>query len=476
MKTAKLLLFLFLISNNSFAQCYTKIVSYSRNYIALQTDGTLWAKGTAFNYGLLGFGNSDYIAEFTQIGTDSNWTDNISQNGVNVFAIKADGTLWVWGSNFPSGSAGLGTYDELGYFVPTQIGSDTNWSKVSSGSGFTIAIKTDGTLWAWGQNSGGRLGTGNLDNTYKTNVPIQVGTETNWANVFAENSTSAYAIKTDGTLWSWGNSGNYIGYANANINNNYRSPHQVGTDTWLTLAVSSFGPMTDGIKTDGSLWGWGLSNFQTYYFGNGIDNFSSQTPVRIGVDSNWKEICIGAGTTQALKSNGTRWGWGRNTNGQELGIGTGVIGGAITMVTQLTADTDWKRLNIDIWEAGYGDGIKDNNALYHWGNTHLNIVYPAPTLFSTTTCTLLGLDDFRQNSIIVYPNPISDFTNIHVNENLGSQIEVSIINQLGQELLSKKIEIVKQEFTLNLSNYASGVYYLTLKNFGQTFKTKLIKK
>lgn len=469
MKTAKLLVFLFLISNNSFAQCYSKIVCYSRNFIALQTDGTMWSKGNGYG-GFLGFGNNNPVVAFTQIGSDSNWTENISTNGVNVFAIKTDGTLWVWGSNYQSGSAGLGTYDDLGYFTPTQVGTDSNWAKVTSGISFTLAIKTNGTLWAWGENQAGKLGIGNLDNSYKTNIPIQVGTDTNWAKIFAESSTCAYSIKTDGTLWSWGNSGNFIGYAGASDNNNYRTPHQVGTDTWLTTAAGFTGSMTDGIKSDGSLWAWGSSDFQTYMFGNGIDPYSSQTPVRIGNDSDWKEVHLGSTTTIALKTNGTRWGWGRNSNLYQLG--TGMIGN-VTVPAQLDQDTDWKTLNMDPYR-NFGDGIKVNNALYHWGYDHLNVEMPTPTLFSTTICTL-GLEDFRQNSMIVYPNPIVDFTTIRLNESLDSEVHVSIIDQLGQELLSKKIEVVNQEFILNLNNYASGIYFLTLKSLEQTFKTKLIK-
>jgi len=473
MKTAKSLLFLFLVTNHSFAQCYSKIVSYSRNYIALQTDGTLWSKGTTFNRGLLGFGDNPPPTEFTQIGTDSNWTDNISINSVNVFVIKTDGTLWVWGQNYPQGAAGLGTYDDLGYFGPTQVGTNNDWAKVSAGGSFTLAVKTDGTLWAWGSNAMGQLGIGNLDDSYKTNVPIQVGTETNWAKVFAETSLCAYAIKTNGTLWSWGNSGNYIGYADATFNNNYRSPHQIGNDTWGTIAVTgNTYTMTDGIKTDGSLWGWGVSSGVRYFFGNGIDNYASQIPIQIGTDSDWKQVCIGSSTTIALKNNSTRWGWGRNSSGYQLGMGPGMTSNVI-VPTQLDSDTDWLNLNIDLIDS-FGDGIKANNTLYHWGVTHTNIIYPSPTLFSATNCTL-GLDNFLKNKVTIYPNPIRDFTNIHINENLGSQIEVSIINQLGQDLLVQKKEIVNYDFTLNLSNYDSGVYYLTLKSFGHTYKTKLIK-
>lgn len=474
MKIEKTLLILLLITNNSFAQCYSKIISYSRNYIALQTDGTLWSKGTTYYRKLLGFGDIPAPAEFTQIGTDNNWTENISVNGVNVFAIKTDGTLWVWGSNYPSGAAGLGTYDDLGYFTPRQIGTDTNWTTVSAGGGFTVATKTDGTLWTCGYNNSGQLGTGNIDDNYKTNVLTQVGTENNWTKVFTGDTNRAYAIKTDGTLWSWGGEGNFIGYADANQNNNYRIPQQIGTDTWQTISVESFGPITQGIKTDGSLWSWGISNFQCYYYGNGIDAFSSQIPVRIGNDSDWQEIHVGQGTIQALKTNGTRWGWGRNTNGQELGTGTGMIGGVVTLVTQLDNNTDWKRLNIDIREAGYGDGIKESDALYHWGNNNLNVVSPTPILFSPNTCTL-GVDDFNSTSIFAYPNPVQNYIHIHFNDNGSSDTQISVFNQLGQKLLSQNVEIVNQECKLNLSCYAAGIYFLTLEMNGKIFKIKVIK-
>jgi len=473
MKTLKLLVLLFFFSNNSFSQCYSKIVSYSRNYIALQTDGTLWSKGTTFDRRLLGFGDVPASAEFAQIGTDNNWTENISITSENIFAIKTDGTLWVWGRITTGGSAGLGTFDELDYITPTQVGTDTNWAKVSQGIAFTLGIKTDGTLWAWGINSGGRLGIANTDDSYKTSIPIQVGTESNWSNVFTGLTSLAFAIKTDGTLWSWGNNGLYLGYPNATASNNYRSPKQVGTDTWQTIAVGLNGPMIDGIKTDGTLWGWGNSVFGTYRFGDGSSSYTSEFPIQIGTASDWKEICLSQGTTMGLKTNGTRWGWGRNTTGQQMGIGTGVSGGFIAVPTQLGDDTDWKKLSIDL-DQGYGEGIKENNSLYHWGVTNTNLIYPLPTLFSLNNCTL-GTSDFETNPITTYPNPTTDFLHIRFNQTFGQNAEINLFNQLGQKLLLQNAETVNQEIALDLKNYVSGVYFLSLKINGQVYKTKIIK-
>jgi Secretion system C-terminal sorting domain/Regulator of chromosome condensation (RCC1) repeat len=473
MKRLQLLVLIFLVSNNSFAQCYSKIVSYSRNYIALQTDGTLWSKGTTYHRRLLGFGDVPAPTEFTQIGTDTNWTENISITVVNVFAIKTDGTLWVWGANFPSGSAGLGTFEMLNFITPTQVGTDTNWAKVSQGSGFTLGVKTDGTLWSWGSNSGGMLGIANTDDLYKTNVPIQVGTENNWSDVYTGGTNLAYAIKTDGTLWSWGNNGAYLGYPSATVNNNYRSPKQVGTDTWKTIGITS-GPMIDGIKTDGTLWGWGISYPECYMFGNNIGNFISEFPIQIGTDSDWEQICLSFGTTIGLKTDGTRWGWGRNTTGQQLGTGTGVSGGFIGIPTQLDTDADWKNLSIDL-DSGYGDGIKENNSLYHWGNNHLNIVFPVPTLFSNTICNL-SINDFETNLITSYPNPTSDFIHIGFNQNdTNLKVEINLFNLLGQKLWSHNAEVVNQEITIDMRNHTSGVYFLSFEMDGQVHQTKIIK-
>jgi hypothetical protein len=455
----------------SFAQCYSKIVSYSRSYIALQTDGTLWSKGTIKR--LLGFGDFPPPTEFTQIGTDDNWTENISLNNVNVFAIKANGTLWVWGSILANGSAGLGTFDELDYITPTQVGNDSNWAKVSAGDGFTIAVKTDGTLWAWGSNAKGSLGIGNADDLYKTNVPIQVGTDTNWSNVFTGFTTLAYAIKTDGTLWSWGNNGIFLGYPNATANNNYRSPKQVGTDTWKTMDMVWNGPMINGIKTDGTLWAWGNSNGEAAMFANGYTaQYVSLFPIQIGTDYDWKDISMYQLNTQALKTDGTRWGWGYNSIGCELGMGTGQTTDVV-FPTQLDPDNDWKTISVD-FDYGDGDGIKQTNTLYHWGGTPQNGTFPEPTIFSTSNCTL-GTNSFESSFISTYPNPAIDYLHIRFNLSINQNAEVSLYNQLGQKLLLFNAEIVNQESTLNLSNLASGIYFLSLKTNGQVYKTKIIK-
>jgi alpha-tubulin suppressor-like RCC1 family protein len=155
-------------------------------------------------------------------------------SGTNCLATKTDGTLWAWGQN---NWGQLGTSDTINKSSPTQVGTGTNWNFVSAGAeGACIATKTDGTMWAWGYNSfAGSLG---LNDKVNRSSPVQVGSETNWDKAYASGRW-IIAVKTDGSLWSIGGS-NYLGVNGLNTNNTYRSsPTQIGSNTnWNTVDAS----------------------------------------------------------------------------------------------------------------------------------------------------------------------------------------------------------------------------------------------
>jgi alpha-tubulin suppressor-like RCC1 family protein len=226
-------------------------------------------------------------------------------------AIKTDGTLWVWGAN-AYGELGLDVSGALGKrSSPVQVGALTTWSQIKAGTVATAALKTDGTLWLWGRNNYGQLGQ-NIPTSTNRSSPVQVGALTTWSKI-ANSGYHVVAIKTDGTLWSWGANGSgQLGLGNTV----YRSsPVQVGAlTTWSDTAVGAY--FTMATKTDGTLWTWGNNAFGE--LGQGTATGLS-SPVQVGALTTWSNIAGGDRHTMATKTDGTLWTWGRNQAGQ-LGL------------------------------------------------------------------------------------------------------------------------------------------------------------
>ncbi len=197
-----------------------------------KTDGTLWAWGKNTDWGQLGLNNrTNNFSSPVQIGTDTDWKiGGTFREG--SFGVKTDGTLWTWGDG-RSGSAGInkGGYPAV-KSSPTQVGTDSTWDKAYGGSYHMFAIKTDGTLWSWGYNAQGRLAlnTPGVPGS-RVSSPTQVGTDTNWAQISIVDGYGNGGIKTDGTLWMWGYNNNGAAGQNSTSTPGYSSPVQVGTDT-----------------------------------------------------------------------------------------------------------------------------------------------------------------------------------------------------------------------------------------------------
>ncbi len=194
----------------------------------------------------------------------------------------------MWGYNY---YGVLGTNNHTNYSSPVQtIAGGTNWKSVSCGVGVIGAIKTDGTLWVWGYNSDGQLGTNNITD-YSSPVQTIAG-GTNWKSVSCGGSHTG-AIKTDGTLWVWGY--NYSGQLGTNNITDYSSPVQTiaGGTNWKSVSCGQY--YTGAIKTDGTLWMWGV------YGALGVnDTVHRSSPVQVSPDILWKNINCSSTNTYSV--------------------------------------------------------------------------------------------------------------------------------------------------------------------------------
>jgi alpha-tubulin suppressor-like RCC1 family protein len=314
---------------------------------------TMWSWGRASG-GQLGLNGSvnAHKSSPTQI-PGTNWSD--------IGGVKSDGTLWAWGWG---GKGNLGQNSGTNYSSPVQVGSDTTWKFHFNRHNTTHAIKTNGTLWSWGYNNTGRLG---LNNTTNYSSPVQIP-GTTWPtsndNKFAHNQggISAAAIKTDGTLWTWGSYNE--GSLGQNSNVHYSSPVQIygGGTTWKCIADG----MSNGFaatKTDGTLWVWGKAGDGALGL-NEPGNSHRSSPTQVP-GTTWDIVTSSSDSSLfATKTDGTLWSWGANGNNYgTLGLGDNTNRSS---PTQIGSGTDWSKPVTNCKQTGAA--LKTDGTLWAWGS------------------------------------------------------------------------------------------------------------
>ena len=323
---------------------------------------TLWACGVNGS-GQLGQGNTTSYSSPVQIGALTDYsasTDRGKIAGSNNTAavIKDDGSLWMCGKN-SDGQLGQGNTTNTS--SPVQVGSLTDWNYLAYGD-FTGCVKTDGTLWMCGNNGDGQLGDGTAT---KRSSPVQIGSLTTWSKL-GLGKDAGHAIKTDGTLWGWGrnDTGGAVGDGTTTTRS---SPVQIGAlTTWAE--VSGGGNYAMSIKTDGTLWGWGKNSL----YGNlGVGNQTNySSPVQVGSLTDWSKICCGETFAGAIKTDGTLWMWGNGVSGQ---LGNGTTTEVNTSPIQVGSLTTWSKLVFpsSVVDAG---AIKTDGTLWMWGQNDTGVL------------------------------------------------------------------------------------------------------
>jgi len=299
---------------------------------AIKTDGTLWTWGRNYAGRLGDNTTTDRSTPVTTFAGGTNWKQ--VAGGYNFTAIKTDGTLWTWGSN-ANGTIGDNTTTNRLTPVTTFAGV-TNWKQSTNGDWNTAAIKTDGTLWIWGIPNGAGI---NQAFTNRLTPVTTFAGGTNWKQVVCGYRYTA-AIKTDGTLWTWGF--NSYGQVGDNTTTQRLTPVTTfaGGTNWKQIGLSARAWSVSAIKTDGTLWTWGYN--ATGQLGDNTATTRSTPVTTFAGGTNWKQVFfIGATSAAAVKTDGTLWTWGQNSTGQ---LGNNTTTTRSTPVTTFAGGTNWKQV------------------------------------------------------------------------------------------------------------------------------------
>lgn len=248
---------------------------------------------------------------------------SVSSGSNHAAGISADSTLYTWGANT---SGQLGSGNNTVYSAPKKIDSTNKYIKVTCGNNFTLAIRKDGSLWGCGLNTEAQLGLGNFSST---NTITRVGTDNDWVNIAAGDEFSV-GIKANGTTYSWGKNNNgQLGFGSSIINSS--TPIQIGITNIKSIACGD--QFTIALKTDGTIWSWGSNagNQLGYATPNPFIEF---LPKQVGIANNWTAIAAGNGHALFVNNLGELYTCGFNTYGQ-TGINSSQFYTTLTLVTNV---------------------------------------------------------------------------------------------------------------------------------------------
>ncbi len=438
--------------------------------VALHSDGTLWSWGVN-NHAQLGIGTAAMNgAEASrnipvQVLTPYHDWVAIDCGGAYTLALRSNGTIWGWGRKKLQT---IGTH--ILVYTPEQIGIDSNFVSISAGYDFWGAIKTDGTLWTWGKN-GALLGRN--DTTQWVPLPTQVGTDTTWDQI-SLGTCHSLGLKDNGKLFFWGLISWGFNYGDIQYN-----PIQIGTNTYSSISAGN--GISAAIKTNGTLWVWGFNYSGQLGFGDTDDRLA---PTKIGTDSDWSKIYAGSSYFIGIKNDHRLWAWGYNGDGQ---MGNGTLDN-ITYPTLVSLDnTKYEQVAIPSGPClpeggslpfGYHTLCITENKLNicsaganYWGYLGTGY-YDNLAYFDCDVFSLLSVVESNQVPLSIEPNPSDGIFHIHTENE--AHIHIILLDQQGKYITQFELNELSSNNSFDLSNQGPGVYFAHISQGEQKWVKKLM--
>jgi alpha-tubulin suppressor-like RCC1 family protein len=340
-----------------------------------------------------GLGDGTIISRSSPVSVVGGFTDWIQASGGSghSLGLRANGTLWSWGGNY-YGYLGDGTTIYRSSPVSV-VGGFTDWIQASAGGGHSLGLRANGTIWSWGYNSLGNLGDGT---NYTRSSPVSVvGGFTDWIQTSAGNSHNL-GLRANGTLWSWGSSN--AGRLGDGTIISRSSPVSVigGFTNWIQ--ASAGGNHSLGLRANGTLWSWGSNGSGSGRLGDGTIIYRSSPVSVVGGFTDWIQASAGSNHSLGLRANGTLWSWGYNAG--RLGDGTFIS--RSSPVSVIGGFTDWIQTSAG---GTHSLGLRANGTLWSWGLNNYGRLGDGTIIIRSSPVSVVGgFTDWIQASGGVFHN------------------------------------------------------------------------